>query len=305
MKINFTSTFNSCSFVKNNSGKDLFQPNGYSEQELNCRIAICLINVILALVALFGNSTILLTIWKTRSLHSVANILLSSLAVSDLAVGLLVQPLFIIGLLSGNIVSKEIYTLLVLGDILEVLLCIVSSMTISAIAIDRLLTLLLHLRYHTVVTPFRVTVVVIFIWIISGISASVRSWNLSLFYSIPPVSFISLVVVNFVVYFKIYLIVRRHQKQIQQQQQQRNNIFRVKRFKKTALNTFLVCILLLCCYMPYSIVYKMSLAGLNFSPSVYFTVITLIFLNSSLNPLLYCWRDRAIRTAIKQVLLCR
>ena len=115
---------------------------------------------------------------------------------------------------------------------------------------------------------------------------------------------ISLLAGNFVVYFKIYLIARRHQRQIQHQHQHQRqvsneNIVRVTRFKKTALNTFLVYILLLCCYMPYSFV-----ALYGGSPIVGFATVTLVFLNSSLNPLLYCWRDREIRTAVKQ-LFCR
>jgi len=68
---------------------------------------------------------------------------------------------------------------------------------------------------------------------------------------------INLLAGNFAVYFKMYLIARRHQRQIQhqlqhQQQAGNENIARVTRFSKTAFNTFVVYILLLCCYMPYT-----------------------------------------------------
>ena len=63
----------------------------YTAQELHFIIAVCVINVILSITALFGNLVILITIWKTSFLHSASNILLSSLAVSDLAVGLVVH----------------------------------------------------------------------------------------------------------------------------------------------------------------------------------------------------------------------
>ncbi|XP_078381491.1 histamine H2 receptor-like [Oculina patagonica] len=286
-----------------NTGASFLHFSKYFEEELNFWIATCVIHAVVCFTAILGNSLILITIWKTSSLHSAANILLASLAVSDLAVGLIVQPIYIGGILS------RIQTVFVTFNIVGSFLSIASFINITAIGIDRLLVLQLHLRYHAVVTPFRVTVVVIFIWVISGVFASVRSWSLTAFYTAPPTTFISLLVVNFAVYLKIYLIVRRHQRQIehqyqqqqQQQQQQENNIFRVRRFKKTVLNTFLVYILLLCCYVPYSIVTNLVIAGVNFSPSFYVTTATLVFLNSSLNPLLYCWRDREIRTAVKQL----
>ncbi len=181
-----------------------------------------------------------------------------------------------------------------------------SLFTITAIAVDCLLALQLHLRYKAVVTPFRVTWAVILIWVSATIFASTNLWVTSLSNATIASLIILILVGNFVTYLKIYLVVRHHQRPIQNQQQQANNenIFRVKRFKKSAMNTFLVYILLLCCYTPYSLIAQMTFAGVIISPNVYMTTFSLIFLNSSLTPLLYCWRDREIRTAMKQVLFC-
>ena len=293
------------SLPSNNSDEEKF--NGhilefrrYIESELSFMFTICVTAIIICTTFL-GNSAILIAIWKTSSLHSVANILLSNLAVSDLAVGLVVQPLFIASL------RWRAYLAFILYLIVGTFFGIASFLTVTAIGIERLLALQLHLRYHAVVTPFRVTGVVIFIWIISGIVASSSLWISRVFYIAPSVLYISLLAGNFIVYMKIYLIVRRHQRQIQhQQQQQQDNIFsRVKRFKKTALKTFFVCIILACCYMPYSMVLKIGLiTGLHFSAKVYFITIAIIFLNSTINPLLYYWRDKEIRTALKQLFCC-
>ena len=298
MKMNCTWHFNNS--VKNSTCIGTFEVEGKFGQAHIYWFVICALNAFLAFTAAFGNSAILLTIWKTSSLHTLTNTLLASLALSDLAVGLVVQPLFIAYLLS------EIDILTLLFSVSSDCLCWASLITITAITVDRLLVLQLHLRYDALVTPLRMTWVVIFIWMSSGVSALLSSLNLTLFFILEFVATISVLVGNFAVYIKIYLIVRRHHRQIQhqfhqhQQMQQatNGNIFRVTlRFKKTALNTFLVYILLLCCYMPYCL----ALLSGNISPSVYITTLTLIFLNSSLNPLLYCWRDRDIRTAIKRL----
>ncbi|XP_078379311.1 melanocyte-stimulating hormone receptor-like [Oculina patagonica] len=299
MEINFTWPSNN--FAENNPSRDLPVIYGFSETDLNFKIANSVIIVILSFTALFGNSALLTTIWKTSSLHLVANILLASLAVSDLAVGLIAQPLFIANMFSSreNTVNKVI-------NILGPILSLASFFTITAIAVDRLLALQLHLRYKAVVTPFRVTWAVILIWVFAVIFASTKLWIASLSRTIVSFMIITILVANFAVYLKIYLIVRRHQNQIQHQQQQANNenLFSVKRFKKSAINTFLVYILLLCCYAPYSLSAQMTFSGVGVLQNVYMTTFTLVFLNSSLNPLLYCWRDREIRTAMKQLLCC-
>ena len=296
--INFTEAYKTINFGGNFSGLNRYS----AEQNLNYRKAICVINVILCFTTVLGNTAFLITTRKT-SLHSVAKILLTNLAVSDLAVGLVSNPLFIAITLSEGITNVAI-----LFNVLGPLLGMVSLSTITAIGVDRLLVLQLHLRYEAVVTSSRAIFVVIFIWVFSGVcSCTASMFSLTLLRLIVlSTVFISLLAGNFVLYLKIYLIVRRHQRQIQQQQPQANNenIFSVKRFKKSAFNTFLVFILLLCCYMPFSVCVSMSLSGTSISPSVYIPTVTLVFLNSSLNPLLYCWRDREIRAAMKQFFRC-
>lgn len=293
---NFSLPFNSSDEDKFNGHFSEFQR--YIQNEVNYMTAICVTAIIIC-TTLFGNAAILITIWKTSSLHSVANILLSSLAVSDLSVGLIVQPLFIASL------RWTTYLAFILYVIFGTFFNIASFLNVTAIGIERLLALQLHLRYNAEVTSLRVTVVIIFIWLFSGIVSSFSLWIPKVFYIAPSILYISVLAGNFVVYFKIYLIIRRHQRQIQPQQQQHNIFSDVKRFKRTALKTFFACIVLICCYMPYSLVVKIALIeGLKFSTRVYFITVALIFLNSTINPLLYYWRDKEIRRALKRLFCC-
>ena len=284
----------------NNSSKDFFELPGYSEQDLNYRITLCVIHAFICITAVFGNSLILITIWKTSSLHSVANILLSSLAVSDLALGLFCEPLFL------TLVWSKMETVKLLVSICGAFFFSTSFSTITAIGIDRLLALQLHLRYKALVTAFRVNCVVALIWVYSGIYSTILWFPNHLDIAIVESVYIMLILVtNFVVYLKIYLIVRRHQRQIQTDNQlERNNNLNVKRFKKSAVKTFLVFIFLLSCNMPYSIVALMVFEGLSVSRSFVTAGFTLVFLSSALNPFLFYWRDREIRRAMKQM-LCR
>lgn len=115
MKLNCSRPFNYTE--KNDSRLDQFEPDENLYQTLGFKIEICVINAFFSLIALLGNSTILLIVWKTRSLHLAAYILLTSLAVSDLAVGLLIQPSFIAVIQSG------IPTIILLFNILVNFFC--------------------------------------------------------------------------------------------------------------------------------------------------------------------------------------
>lgn len=245
MEINFNEANNNSDKI--NFGGNFSGRNSYFDvQKVNYSIALCVINVIICFTTVLENIAFLTTIRKT-SLHSVAKILLTSLAVSDLAAGVVSNPLFVANMLSDGTTIVAIF-LNVLGPFLGM----ASFLTATAIGVDRLLALQLHLMYEAVVTSPRVSFAVIFIWVFSGICSSMLFLNYELSLVAMSAVTISFLAGNFVVYLKIYSIVRRHQRQIQQQQQQENNenIFSIKRIKKSAINTFLVLILLVCCYTP-------------------------------------------------------
>ena len=266
-------------------------------------IAFCAVNVFLCFTSLFGNFATLIAIWKTSSLHSPANTLLSSLAVSDFAVGLICHPLLITCVISAS--SRILWDAF---NMLGSFLCFASFCTTTAIGVDRLLALQLHLRYESLVTQFRVCWVIFFIWVISAFLSSLVKWFFNLYLKVLVSVIVTLLAGNFVVYLRLYSIVHRHQLQIQQQQHGVNNgnIFSVRRFKKSAVNTFLVFILLLCCYSPFAVATGiLVVGGEKTCANVYKITSTLIvLLNCSLNPLLYFWRVREIRTAIKHIVCC-
>ena len=293
--INISRNFNNTVFPNVDENREHF------DQRLYYTMAVSIaVNALLSFTALVGNVAILITLWKTPSLHSPANILLASLAVSDLAVGLLAQPLFLTAIIKRN------PTLGVIFITVTMFLCSASFYTTTAIGVDRLLALQLHLRYEVVVTPFRVAGIVTFIWVFSALYSGAWLLISRLFYFALSPTALAFLVVNFCVYLKIYLIVRRHQLQIaHQEQQHQGHIF--WRLKKSAVNTFLIYIVLLVCYTPYSSVTIFIYNEGGYSPSfanVSVITGTIMCLNSSLNPMLYSWRVREIRTAMRHHFCC-
>ena len=301
MESNFTHEFHN-SALQPKAGDNCLRQQTHFQQNWYHAIAICVVNLPLCLAALVGNSAILIAIKKTPTLHSPANVLLAGLAISDFAVGLIVEPLLLTLLLPGTygLTPSTYRVICLIYDNAAYILCGVSFHTITATGVDRFLALQLHLRYNSIITTSRAILAVIAIWLWLGFWSVL--W-LEGFDILPPtaIAVFLLLIVNFAIYLKIHLIVRRHQKQIQHQQLQTNNgnIFRIKMLKKSTLNTFLIFILMICCYVPITSLLATGHGRTSFT--ALFITSTIVFLNSSLNPLLYCWRVREIRAAIKQL----
>ena len=105
------------------------------------------LNIFLAITASVGNALILNVLPKT-SLYSPTKLLFGNLAVTDLYVGLISQPLFVTIRLSA-VIKMNLYIqyyLMNIANAFDFILCGVSILTLSAISVDRLLALLLGIR---------------------------------------------------------------------------------------------------------------------------------------------------------------
>ena len=124
------------------------------------------LNIFLSITACLGNTLILVSLHKVSSIHSPTKSFFRCLAVSDLSVGLIVQPLYATLIMSPLIKMgvKVVFMISQVRDAFGWCLCGVSMLTSTAIRVDRLLALLLGMRYRHVVTLRRVRVVIFCFW---------------------------------------------------------------------------------------------------------------------------------------------
>ena len=257
----------------------------------------CVLNAPLVLTSIIGNSLVLAAVWKTPSICSTPMIMLCSLAVSDLLVGFVVQPLYIADELTEDLLLNRV------SDMIGFYVCGVSFGTMTAISVDRLMALHYHMRYASLMTECRVKFIVGMIWVVIFPCLGLHLWNIFTFYLLEGIFIgICLVICTFS-YIKVYVIVRHPQIQIHVQQRAvensdiANNIH-MARLKKSAINTFIFHIFMVICYFPQVIL--LSLLGTinkNWKTEWGF-VSTVVHMNSSVNPILYCWRLRELRTAV-------
>ena len=270
------------------------------------------VNVILSVISLSGNILILVALQKVSSLHPPSKLLFRCLSCTDLFVGLISQPIFIIYLM---MVRNKNWNLCTITEsfayMSSAILCGESINTLTAISVDRLLALLLGLRYRQVVTLTRVRLFVIASWIANFAFSLTHLWNKRFFFLLCSIWIVSCLSISTYCYAKIYITLHRQQAQIQDGVQQVNipvnpavTCLNVARYKKTVSSALWVHLTLVMCYLPYTIVAAVSTLGGKSSSTVtaWNIAAVMVFVNSSLNPVLYCWKIREVRKAVKETI---
>ena len=130
------------------------------------------LNIFLAITASFGNALILIALHKVTSIYPPTKLLFRCLAVTDLLVGLISQPLYVTTFFPEFTAWNVNVTILLTDEFFFRLLPAVSLLTSSAISLDRLLALLLGLRYRHDVTLRRVWLVILCFWLISALQGT-------------------------------------------------------------------------------------------------------------------------------------
>ena len=182
-------------------------------------VANCFFNAFLLFTALVLNIITIQALRKISSFPKPLKTLLLSLAISDLGVGLLVQPLYIAGVIMTieQSANKSLhYTLYTAQRLFGYLLCVASFLGIIALTVDRFLAIHLHLRYQELVTHNRVVAVVISVWVLcSCISLFALNRILEKVLAIitATIGAVCLITTG-LIYCKIYSIVRHHTNQI-------------------------------------------------------------------------------------------
>lgn len=268
----------------------------------------CAVNVPLALTSIIGNTLVLHAVWKTPVLRSPSMVLFCGLALTDLAVGAVVQPLFIandlLGLYSQSQRLKQVF--LSVYNVFGFSLCGISLCTVTAISVDRLIAVQKSLHYPSLVTIPRVKRIVIAIWIICLILASTQLWQRMIQLVALGIVICACLGISTICHVKIYKIIRYHQNTIQIQllavETNTENTSKTSSLKMSTFNALIIFVVLIICYFPYLVVFVASNTSVNPVNGFLGTSLTstIVFINSSLNPFLYCWRLCEVREVVKQ-----
>lgn len=250
-------------------------------------------------VIIFMNTLVIFAIKTRRPLQSNYNILLACLAATDLAVGLVSQPLFIaqeIYYLSGAPLADycDFYKTAVFFYMFP---SVESLLMLALLSIERYIAIKYSLRYSSLVTTPRLTIVVFCSWILSVIPV--------IFHPIPAtrlfakwfiyVTVMPAILIIVYCHTTVYFVSRRHTNRIKKEQLPSERKTKFLEERKAFTTTSIIITLVFLSYVPiltYGIL-KDILRDI---------VLSCVFLNSLLNPFVYCWRNKDLRKIIMELL---
>ena len=284
-------------------------------------ISVSAILAILSPVAVIANALIIAAMWKNQSLKTPSYILLRALAFTDLCTGLIAQPFYVaaelICLESSLEIKKQISFLVPAVAISAGCGVYFTSLSLSLItlmSIERWLhmtrrALLTVRRSYFIATmvPLLLTPIAVF----SILYVVTKTYRLVL--SIILFFLLSFCIISTsIAYFKVFQIIRRHQRQIQANEPAQNFSHPSINLEKYKRSVFSMLYILGASYI--SFLPLLIFIGLSFwfnhhqIELLYIVALMFLFSTSSLNPLIYLWRMNDIRNGVKQLvkqLLCR
>ena len=290
----------------------------FSREVRSLLISLSVVMIILSIATFLGNTLILVALHKESSLLSppfASRVLYRNLAITDLCVGVIAEPMYIAYLMfvvnkSYNICHYARVTCYFITSTL----CALTFYTLTAISVDRLLVLSLGLRYRQVASSKRKVVTVICLWIFSIVRTSPYLWNPSIARQLDRILSPLCLTTTIFCYTKIFFSLRRNQIQVHTNDSQGQSgqaiSLNTARYRNAVYSALWVQVTMVVCYVPVSIVVAMTPEKGPVPISFYLArqlTVTLVYLNSSLNPLLYSWKIREVRQAMKvtiRQLLC-
>lgn len=267
---------------------------------------VIFINVIFCITAALGNTLVLAALQEYCRLRSPSKLLFRSLASTDLCVGLISQPCFVLHTFS---LAKGMSSMCQITEglvrISSAILCGISIFTLTAVSVDRLLALQLGLRYRQVLTLVRVRGIIITSWLVFPALAMLYFWDMHIFMTILCVNVMLCLAASTFCYLKIYFTLCHRQTRVSQPSGPGPINISTRAhalgYKKTVSNTLWVYFTLVASYLPFTVVQVLN-AVHGDSPAIAVaegSTTILVYLNSSINPIIYCWRIREIREAVK------
>uniref|UniRef100_A0A8D0IEQ3 Histamine H2 receptor n=2 Tax=Sus scrofa TaxID=9823 RepID=A0A8D0IEQ3_PIG len=289
------------------------------------KVTVSLILILLIFITIAGNVVVCLAVGLNRRLRSLTNCFIVSLAVTDLLLGLLVLPFSAFYQLSCRWSFGKVFCNIYTS--LDVMLCTASILNLFMISLDRYCAVTDPLRYPVLITPARVAISLVLIWVIS-ITLSFLSihleWNSSrmdpsgvnhtiskckvqvnLVYGLVDglVTFYLPLLVMCITYYRIFKIARDQAKRIHNISSWRAATIREHKATVTlaaVMGAFIIC------WFPYFSVFVYR--GLKGDEAVDETVEAIVlwlgYANSALNPILYAALNRDFRTAYQQLFRC-
>lgn len=282
--------------------------------DFNSRVGLIIANSIIGVSTIVTNLLILISIWQTPSLRKPSHILIANLAIADFLVGSVGQNLFVIRdvfiLQKGEEFFDVICLLSSVGRAFGYWPGTVSLYTLIIISIDRVLAIKLKTRYNSIVTSKRLTMVLSFGWVLCGMISFPLFILMDTKSILITVSFgmLLFMIIISLCYLKAVKELRKIMSRVSNSDSNSTSTntitsFNISKYQRSLKTMLIVFATVMICCCPYLI--STAIMALKFERAINYVFLVnfseiIVFVNSTLNPLLYFWRIKELRQAAKK-----
>ena len=253
------------------------------------------------------NMLVIVVVSTKPSLQTKYHLILASMAGTDLAVGIAVQPVFITGLIYHLVGGSP----LVFCNIIKIPLVATASLSLASlfhlmlIGIERVVAMKYSFQYDSILKKKRLIVASVSCWLASIVHFAVRFAEKTDEQISGPALFILIATFMSVIFYchiSVYVVCRRHLKQIKSEQVSGEATAKFLSERKAWKTTTIVLGGLLLSFVPGLLRGIVNVFSFPLPTSVAHVTLSFIMLNSFFNPIVYCRRSKIIRQALMELL---
>lgn len=268
---------------------------------------------ILSPVAVVGNGLVLAAIWRNPSLRTPSYILLAGLAFTDFCTGIISQPFLVANELADSLTKLSErttrpsvhLTMRIIGNGCFEYFFNLALLIMTFMSIERWL----HMSRRSLLTVRRLHRIMAVLLLIPIAFVVYSFQDITRFaYLFACVAFVLLCLsVTSVAYFKVFRIIRLHQQQICPNESSPSfaqPAINFAKYKKSVFSILYIVVIFYTGYLPMAITLGFAMVywkNCNMMFLSFYVSIVLVFLSSSLNPLLYLWRMKDIRQEVRKL----
>ena len=258
------------------------------------------VNTLISLIGSIGNVFVCLTILRTPGLRVISNYCIVNLSLADLMVTILTQPLVIsifVGKLGSTCYVRAEHTARFIGN----LSCAVSILTLAMMSLDRCFVILKPMTYKNIVTPTLLKLILMFCWFLAFIVPFLDTFveDKLVYAQFILGGIITLYSVVIICYSAIFISVQK-QNSLRQRDLQNHQATNREKEKRLAKAIALVIGCFTIFWVPFG--YHIARSPNKNYGVGYVACVTASFANSAINPIIYFYRNKGFREALRKIL---
>jgi hypothetical protein len=285
----------------------------FVEYSYSLAVFLLMINIIMVILTVFGNLTVILTVFVYRQLRVPANLMVASLSLADLLTGLIIQPSNAFNLLEAIRHNKRPCTdtsAAILLYAFGVVTVTASLANLSLITFDRYIAIVYSLKYASIMIDSRAKFAIMYLWISSVVLAITVSFLSAFFQEVRSFWYTYLLLICIfmvIMYSKFYRISRKHANNIKAEVRSIYPEIETKLERRSMVTVTIVTVSLIISYIPHTVLRTEMILNVkphNLTEDVIrqFTL-TFLLLNSTINPFLYFFRSRKLKNYSRKLLV--